>query len=158
TSGELGFKHFVASERVQRGNRCARLPIRRVNQKRFPNLGRASRATDPMEALEKLVWTEGLALYPQHFQTLDAYHERLLRQPMSTLPPFDWGVLRSDFDHDALARGEIRILSFAGLFPDGLLASIDPKQNCLSRQVPAAASAPAVTEVYVGAPRKGYEH
>lgn len=73
-----------------------------------------------MKTPQRLVWSEGMFLAPQHLQALDRYHEQLLDARVSALGPFDWGVERLEIDGAALGAGQLRIERFAGILPGGL--------------------------------------
>ena len=45
-----------------------------------------------MDQHQKVLWTEGMFLGPQHFQQADRYHEEQLRRAVRALRPFAWGV------------------------------------------------------------------
>jgi type VI secretion system protein ImpJ len=74
-----------------------------------------------MKSLRKVVWTEGMLMRPQHLQQADYYHEQLLLQMHQNLTPYFWGVSGIEFDSAALQAGKIRLRSFAGVMPNGLL-------------------------------------
>lgn len=73
-----------------------------------------------MNSALKLVWSEGMLLSPQHLQALDRYFEGYVAARVTALAPVAWGVLESELDQAALAAGQLRLLRFAGVFPDGL--------------------------------------
>jgi type VI secretion system protein ImpJ len=67
----------------------------------------------------KVVWTEGLFLQPQHLQQQDRYIERLVRTSTGGLRPFAWGLTQLDIDTDLLSLGKFAVRSIAGMLPDG---------------------------------------
>jgi type VI secretion system protein ImpJ len=67
----------------------------------------------------KIVWTEGLFLQPQHFQQQDRYVERLVRGSTAGLRPFAYGLTQLDFDADLLTLGKFALRTVAGILPDG---------------------------------------
>ena len=67
----------------------------------------------------KVVWSEGMFLQPQHFQQHDRYIEKLIEGRTSPIQSFDWGLSEVELDIDALAFGKIQINSARGIFPDG---------------------------------------
>ncbi len=73
-----------------------------------------------MKAPRRPVWSEGMLLSPQHLQALDRYHEGLLAARVAALASADWGVLSLSLDAAALGAGQVRLVQFAGVFPDGL--------------------------------------
>jgi type VI secretion system protein ImpJ len=72
-----------------------------------------------MKFPQRVFWTEGMLMSPQHLQQQDLYHERLLSLRFETLSPYSWGVVGQELDPAALGRGEIRLASFAGVLSDG---------------------------------------
>ncbi|MGH7573678.1 MAG: type VI secretion system baseplate subunit TssK [Longimicrobiales bacterium] len=85
-----------------------------------------------MRQLEKVLWSKGVLLNPQHLQVQDRYVEELLEFRLDALTFCPWGFSRLEIDRDALAGGVIGISEAAGLMPDGLIFDI-----------PAADAAPA---------------
>ncbi len=67
----------------------------------------------------KVVWTEGLFLQPQHLQQQDRYVEWLVRNSNAGLAPFAWGLTSLAMDTDLLSLGKFALRSAAGLLPDG---------------------------------------
>ena len=71
--------------------------------------------------MQPVLWTKGVLLSPQHFQTQDRFLEDLLEFQLSTLAFCPWGFRSLEIDREALAGGTFAIASAAGIFPDGLL-------------------------------------
>ncbi len=67
----------------------------------------------------KVVWTEGLFLQPQHLQQQDRYVERLVRTSTAGLVPFSYGLSQLELDADLLTLGKFALRSVAGILPDG---------------------------------------
>lgn len=67
----------------------------------------------------KVVWTEGLFLQPQHLQQQERYLERLVRVSTAALRPFSWGLTRLDLDANLLTLGKVSVRAAAGILPDG---------------------------------------
>jgi type VI secretion system protein ImpJ len=74
-----------------------------------------------MRQMQPVLWTKGVLLSPQHFQTQDRFLEDLLDFQLSTLAFCPWGFRRLEIDREALAGGSFAISSASGIFPDGLL-------------------------------------
>ncbi len=72
----------------------------------------------------KVVWTEGLFLQPQHLQQQERYFERLVRTSTGGLRPYAWGLTQLELDTDLLTLGKFAIRSVAGLLPDGTPFSV----------------------------------
>src|SRR2546423_8276437 len=74
-----------------------------------------------MRQLQPVLWTKGVLLSPQHFQTQDRFLEDLLEFQLSTLAFCPWGFQRLEIDREALAGGTFALAGAAGILPDGLL-------------------------------------
>jgi len=72
----------------------------------------------------KVVWTEGLFLQPQHLQQHDRYFERLVRVSTAALRPFSWGLTQLELDNDLLTLGKFAVRSAVGVLPDGTPFSV----------------------------------
>lgn len=67
----------------------------------------------------KVVWSEGLFLQPQHFQQHDRYWERLLEGRVAPLLGYSWGFTCMELNSAALALGKVHLTAARGIFPDG---------------------------------------
>ena len=108
-------------------------------------------------APERVVWSEGMLVSPQHLQQQAQFHERLLETRLAALSPFDWGVLRVELDPNGLAADQLIVSAFAGILPDGTPLAFDKSQQ--SAPVPRAIGKafPAtqkILRVYVGIARE----
>ncbi len=72
----------------------------------------------------KVVWSEGLFLRPQHFQQHDRYLEHYIEQRCAHLRPASWGFKEVKIDNELLAIGKFSIARATGVFPDGTPFSI----------------------------------
>ncbi|SEW01595.1 type VI secretion system baseplate subunit TssK [Luteibacter sp. 329MFSha] len=72
-----------------------------------------------MTAFNKVVWSEGLFLRPQHMQQQDRYTERYIELRAATLRPHPWGFDELEIERDLLAIGKLGIRRARGVFPDG---------------------------------------
>jgi type VI secretion system protein ImpJ len=72
-----------------------------------------------MSAHNRVVWSEGLFLQPQHFQQQDRYVERYIETRTQPLVPFSWGFTEIEFERDFLKIGKIGLRRLVGVFPDG---------------------------------------
>jgi type VI secretion system protein ImpJ len=94
---------------------------------------------------------------PQHLQAQDAYHELLLAGRLAALSPYPWGVLHVEVDQEALRAGQLQLLSFSGILPDGTPLSFDkghpeaPPLRPLADQLRAGVKS---VEVYLGVPKE----
>lgn len=67
----------------------------------------------------KVVWSEGLFLRPQHMQQQERYLERYVELRAGGLRPYTWGFHELVLETDLLAIGKLGIKSARGVFPDG---------------------------------------
>jgi type VI secretion system protein ImpJ len=72
----------------------------------------------------KVVWTEGMFLQPQHFQQHDRYAEYQLRQRLVATIGYPWGYTAVTLDEAALAIGKLSLSAAHGVMPDGTAFSI----------------------------------
>jgi type VI secretion system protein ImpJ len=73
---------------------------------------------------QKVVWSEGMFLRPQHFQQEERYFEFLVHHRARLLSAHYWGFRSLEIDEDALALGVVAIRRAEGVFPDGTAFSI----------------------------------
>jgi type VI secretion system protein ImpJ len=78
-----------------------------------------------MRAPQKVVWSEGLLMAPQHLQQQDNYQHALLCDRLDAVNPFNWGVLRVELNKQALAAGQVQLAAFEGVMPDGVVLALD---------------------------------
>jgi type VI secretion system protein ImpJ len=72
-----------------------------------------------MQNRHRVVWTQGMFLTPQHFQTLERYLEDSLHFRFAASQYANWGVIDLDIDAEALANGVFRLEQCRGIMPDG---------------------------------------
>jgi type VI secretion system protein ImpJ len=72
-----------------------------------------------MSAHNRVVWSEGLFLQPQHFQQQDRYLERYVEARCQSLLPHSWGFTEIEIERDFLRIGKFGLRRAAGIFPDG---------------------------------------
>ena len=72
-----------------------------------------------MSAHNKVIWSEGLFLQPQHFQQQDRYFERYVETRCQALIPHSWGFTEIELERDLLSIGKFGLRRAAGVFPDG---------------------------------------
>lgn len=72
-----------------------------------------------MSVFNKVVWSEGLFLRPQHFQQQDRYLERYIETRCAVLRSHSWGFAELELERDLLAIGKVGIRRASGVFPDG---------------------------------------
>jgi len=67
----------------------------------------------------RVIWSEGLFLRPQHFQQHVRYFEQFVEGRSRGLRPHAWGCDELTVDQDMLRIGKLAISSARGVFPDG---------------------------------------
>ncbi len=72
----------------------------------------------------KVVWSEGMFLQPQHFQQHDRYLQAMLESRVAALAPFPYGFSELKIDEQQLALGKLALLSCRGVLPDGTAFSL----------------------------------
>ena len=109
-----------------------------------------------MKPPQRVIWSEGLLMTPQHMQQLDRFHEGRLNARLDAIDRDSWGVLACDLDMPALESGMIAIRHFEGVLPDGTPIAFD----AASREAPPSrpveghlAAHQAVLEVFIGVAR-----
>ena len=83
-----------------------------------------------MSANNKVIWSEGMFLRPQHFQQQDRYLEQLVEARTRSLGPYTWGVLELAIDSEPLAMGKLSLSRASAIFPDGT-PMLAPEQQLL---------------------------
>jgi type VI secretion system protein ImpJ len=72
-----------------------------------------------MSVNNKVVWSEGLFLRPQHFQQQERYLERYVETRCAPLVSHAWGFTEVEIERDLLSIGKFGVRRAAGVFPDG---------------------------------------
>ncbi|MDY7225751.1 type VI secretion system baseplate subunit TssK [Hyalangium rubrum] len=110
-----------------------------------------------MKAPQRIIWSEGMFMSPHHMQQLDLYHESLLETRLGSVSLHPWGVVSMQFDMEALRAGQVHLLEFFGILPDGLAVAFDAGQE----ESPAARPVEGhfrptqqVLELYLGIPKE----
>jgi type VI secretion system protein ImpJ len=67
----------------------------------------------------RVIWSEGLFLRPQHFQQQVRYLEQFVEGRSRGLRPYSWGCEELEIDRDMLRIGKLSISMATGVFPDG---------------------------------------
>ena len=83
-----------------------------------------------MKQLRRVVWSEGMYLAPQHFQTQSRYVEDTIQFATQSLWFRPYGLAACEMDTEALANGTVAVLAAKGVMPDGLgfqIPESDPK-------------------------------
>ena len=91
-----------------------------------------------MRTLERVIWSKGVFLTPQHLQAQDRFIENLLHFHVGALSFRPWGFKQLSVDRDALAAGTFAVNRAAGIFSDGLLFDV-PESDPTPEPKPLAA-------------------
>jgi type VI secretion system protein ImpJ len=110
-----------------------------------------------MKPIQRVVWSEGMFLSPQHLQQLDAYHEELLQTRLSAAGTHQWGVVWSELSREAMGTGQVQLERFFAILPEGLTLRFE--RNDLeappARPVdPHFSPGQRTLEVFVGVPKE----
>ncbi|MBL4608365.1 MAG: type VI secretion system baseplate subunit TssK [Pseudomonadales bacterium] len=98
-----------------------------------------------MTGKNKVIWSEGLFLKPQHFQQQERYIADLIDKRSRALHFYGWGILSLEIDTNQLGMGKFAISSARGVMPDGtpfnipgddaVPAAIDFKEGVVGKTV-----------------------
>lgn len=72
----------------------------------------------------KVIWTEGMFLQPQHFQQHDRFLAQQTQARLGATSAYGWGLLSVTIDSAALTLGKIAITAAKGVMPDGVAFDI----------------------------------
>ncbi|MBC7938754.1 MAG: type VI secretion system baseplate subunit TssK [Chitinophagaceae bacterium] len=68
----------------------------------------------------KVIWTEGMFLQPQHLQQHDRFLAQQAQMRLAATAPYGWGFVSLTLDSTALRLGKVAITAAHGVMPDGL--------------------------------------
>ncbi len=72
----------------------------------------------------KVIWSEGMFLQPQHFQQQDRYFQDLLLNRSSLAQSYNWGIAKLSIDESMLALGKLGLKACKAILPDGTVLDI----------------------------------
>lgn len=72
-----------------------------------------------MSYRNKVVWSEGMFLRPQHFQQQERYVESYVHRCVAAFIGFYWGFTELEVDPEALSLGTVLVNRAQGILPDG---------------------------------------
>src|SRR5215472_1785277 len=67
----------------------------------------------------RVIWSEGTFLQPQHLQQHDRYLEAYVELRTRGLRPYSWGFLELALDESLLELGKLAVRKVRGVLPDG---------------------------------------
>ena len=93
---------------------------------------------------DRVLWSEGLFLRPQHFQEQDRHTETLLRGVLQAGWLQSWGYRSLTLDPALAEAGQIAVTAARGIFPDGTPFAIPetmdpPEPVAIGRDTPSGA-------------------
>lgn len=74
-----------------------------------------------MKKLQRVVWSKGMFLTPQHFQAQDEYFEQTLQFRFNASNFANWGLCGIGIDEASVANGLLTLRHCEGVMPDGLV-------------------------------------
>jgi len=74
----------------------------------------------PTSMNNRVLWTEGMLLTPQHFQQHDRYIDYLIQNKYACQQPYYWGFKSIKFSQELLTAGKVRLLNCVAIFPNGI--------------------------------------
>jgi len=98
----------------------------------------------------KIVWSEGMFLRPQHFQQNDRYTDWLIRSRLGGLTPHPWGITQLKINRELLLSGKFSVEACRGIFEDGTPFAIPDQADHPTPLVPADTTRDAI--VYLAVP------
>jgi type VI secretion system protein ImpJ len=67
----------------------------------------------------RIIWSEGTFLRPQHFQQHDRHLETYVESRTRNLSPYSWGFLELALEESLLELGKVAVRTARGVLPDG---------------------------------------
>lgn len=77
-----------------------------------------------MSQYNRVIWSEGLFLRPQHFQQQDRHFDAALRTRIDGLAPYAYGFQTLALDIELLKQGKLGIALACGVMPDGTYVEV----------------------------------
>lgn len=105
--------------------------------------------------MERVVWSEGMLMCPQHLQQQDLFLEATLSSRLAAMSPYVWGVSAMTIDEGELSSGTFKLSAFSGVLPGGLPLEIEAGDSGGPRSRPLAdhfSSTASTLEVFLGVP------
>ena len=90
-----------------------------------------------MNSFDKVIWSEGMFLRPQHFQQQERYLEQQLSARSLSATHYFWGFSELQLEPTALSQGRFAIKRARGVFKDGTNFWIDESTSLEEVEIPA---------------------
>ncbi len=81
----------------------------------------------------RIVWSEGLFLRPQHFQQQERHLESWVEGRAGALRPYSWGFTELEIERDLLAIGKLGLRGHAACFRTARRSRCLKTSRCRSR-------------------------
>ncbi|MDN4502246.1 type VI secretion system baseplate subunit TssK [Alteromonadaceae bacterium BrNp21-10] len=78
-----------------------------------------------MASNDRVVWSEGLFLRPQHFQQQDRFTISLITASLQGLQCYRWGFQALEIDQELLKVGKFSLKKCLGILPDGFAFNVN---------------------------------
>ena len=88
-----------------------------------------------MPSYDKVVWSEGMLLRPQHLQQHDRFLDQQFRARTQMLNPLGWGLRQCQIDEQLLQQGAFALTQADGIFPDGSVFSLNSSSHRLLLEI-----------------------
>lgn len=98
----------------------------------------------------KIIWSEGMFLRPQHFQQNDRYTDWLVRSRVGAITPYPWGFAELRINRELLLSGKFAVEACRGIFEDGTPFAVPDQTDHPTPLVPPDTTRNAV--VYLALP------
>ncbi len=109
-----------------------------------------------MSTPNRVIWSEGLLMAPQHLQQQDRYVDDLVNARFGAFSRDFWGALSLSIDPRTLQQGTVTVESFEGVMPDGLPLDLEGASVGLPPPRPIDEHFPptkAVLDLYLAVPQ-----
>lgn len=83
-----------------------------------------------MSTRNRVVWSEGLFIKPQHFQQQQRYHEHVLNERLAAVSEYLYGITDFALNPEYLSFGRVALDRASGIMPDGTIFDA-PREDML---------------------------
>jgi type VI secretion system protein ImpJ len=84
-----------------------------------------------MYTSNKVIWQDGMFIYPHHFQQQDIYYENVLSEYHLLRNSYGWGILDLEIDNSCLKLDKILINKCIGVFANGTLFNVSHNDSLI---------------------------
>ncbi len=104
-----------------------------------------------MSASNRVIWSDGLFIKPQHFQQQQRYLEHQINERAQAVSDFLYGFSDLELNTEYLSFGRVGLVRASGLFPDGTRFSL-PQDDVMPEPLEIADASVANQVVYLALP------